>query len=44
MFPLCWYVLCTISLPEDGQLRPKRVGVFKKLVLTKVIVSKFLKF
>ena len=34
----------TISLSEDGQLRPKHVGVFKKLVLTKVIVLKFLKF
>ena len=31
----------TVSLPEDGQLRSKHVGVFKKLVLTKVIVLKF---
>jgi hypothetical protein len=31
-------------LPEDGQLGPKHVGVFKKkLVLTKVIVFKVLR-
>jgi len=29
-------------LPEDGQLRPKYVGVFTKLFLTKVIVFKVL--
>ena len=34
----------TTSLPEDGQLRPKHVAVFKKLGLTKVIVLKFSKF
>jgi len=39
-----YHEFLTISLPEDGRLGPKHVGVFLKLVLTKVIVLKFIKF